>query len=393
MDFLLDDEQLAFRKAIIAFAQAELNPSVEQRDREESFHYEGWRKCAGFGLLGLPVPQEFGGMAADPLTMMVAMEALGFGCWDNGLVFAIGNHLFSCVVPIVKFGSAAQKAKYLPALAEGRFIGAHAMTEPEAGSDTASIRTTATRRGDAYVLNGRKAFITSGPIADLFVVFAKTSQGSGVDGTSAFLLEKTTPGFSAGPKASKMGLRTSPMSEIFLDDCAVPADNLLGPQGSGSLVFGTAVEWERGYLSAANLGAMKRQLTDCVRYATERCQFGRPIGQFQSLAHRLASIRVEIDLAELMLYKVGWLRTHNKPAFFESAAVKLFTSESYTRASLAALQMHGAFGYMADSGVERQVRDALASTIYAGTSEIQREIVASWMGLDLPRAATQGHAA
>lgn len=392
MDFQLDEARRALRRAIVEFARAELNAGIEERDREERFDAEGWRKCGAFGLLGAAVPAEYGGMGADPETLVTAMEAFGFGCRDNGLVFAVGNHLFSCVVPIVKFGTVEQKARYLPGLARGTLVGAHAMTEPTAGSETAAVRTTAERRDDHYLVHGGKTFITNAPIADVFVVFARTSAAATAASLTAFVLERTTPGLRVGRAVSKMGLRTTPMAELTFDACRVPVSQRLGGEGGGAMVFSAAVESERCYLSAANLGAMKRQLDDCVAYARRRRQFGQPIGGFQAVSHALAAVKVDLELAELMLYKVAWLRARRKPAFFEAAAVKLFTSESYVRAARTALQVHGAFGYMTASGVERQLRDALASTIYAGTSEIQKDIIGSWMGLgpDAAAAPTRG---
>ncbi len=377
MDFHLDQEQLALRQSIIDFARSELSEDAAA----ETFNRESWNKTARFGLLGLTTPREFSGWGLDPLTMMIAMEAFGYGCADNGFAFAVANHLFACVIPLVKFGALDQQTRYLPSLASGALVGAHAMTEVQSGSDAAALKTTALARGDVYVLNGRKNFVTNGPVADVLIVFARTGDSHDGKDFSAFIVEKTFSGFSVGRKHATMGLKSAPIAEICFDDCIVPAANLLGKEGNGRMIFSTAVEWERCYLSALNLGATKRQFEHCLDYARQRHQFGQPIGSFQALAHKLASVKVEIEMAELMLYKIGWLRKVKKPAFFESAVVKLFTSESYVNASLAALQVHGAFGYTS-SGVERQVRDSLASTIYAGTSEIQRDIIAGWLGLE-----------
>ncbi|HEY9434556.1 MAG TPA: acyl-CoA dehydrogenase family protein [Blastocatellia bacterium] len=374
--FGLDPEQTAFRDGIVEFARAALNQGVAERDARSEFDRGGWQKCADAGLLGLAVPEEFGGAGLDPLGILVAMEALGYGCEDNGMVFALGNHIFSCVTPIVRFGSEAQKRRFLPGLASGNLIGAHAMTEEHGGSDAASARTTARREDSEYALYGRKTFITNGPIADIFIVFARTGEQLGARSVSAFVVESAAPGFRAGRPMTKMGLRGAPMSEIEFDGCRVPEANLLGGEGNGMMVFHAAAEAERCYLSAANVGAMKRQLEKCVRRLQKR-----GLTRHQALTHRLAEIKVNIEAAELMLRKIAWLWSHGRPAFFESAAAKLFTSESYVKASLAALQLHGAYGYMEESGIERQMRDSLASTMYAGASEIQKEIVASWLGL------------
>lgn len=382
MDFLLSEEQLELRRSIIKFAKAELGDGVDKRDSREEFYRVGWKRCANFGLTGIGIPEEYGGGGADSLTLMVALEALGFGSADRGLVFALANHLLSCAMPIVTWGTPWQKSKYLPALASGRMVGAHAMTEAQAGSDTAAIFTSARRHGSKFVLNGRKMFITNAPIADVVLVFAKTATDDGLANFSAFIVEKTLPGFFAGGRLSKLGLRTAPMAEIWFDDCEVSEECLLGPVGNGALVFATAAEWERGYLSACNLGVLKRDFEACLSFVRKRRQFGTAIGQFQAVAHKLADIQVNIELAQLMLYKLAWLRKAGKPTFFESAMAKLFVSESWVQGNLAMMQIHGAHGYMTGSGIERSVRDSLASTIYAGTSEIQREIIADWLGLN-----------
>jgi alkylation response protein AidB-like acyl-CoA dehydrogenase len=382
MNFDLNAEQLRLRREITRFAQTELRFGAERLDQDEQFDAEGWAKCGAFGLLGLPAPAELGGRGLDPLAAVVAIEALALGCSDNGLVFAVCNHLFACVAPILKFGTAWQKTTYLPGLANGALIGAHAMTEPLSGSETSSIGTTAVRCGDSYVLHGNKIFITNGPVADVFVVFARTSAAHGASCLSAFVVEKDTPGLHVGPPISKMGLRSAPMSEIFLEDCEVTQQQRLGQEGDGALVFAVTTELERFYLSAMHLGAMKRQLARCVEYVQERQQFGHSLAGFQAVTHKLAQIKVDIELAEPMLYKIAWLHQSRRAAFFESATIKLFTSEAYVRASLAALEIHGALGYTQQPGVERQVRDSLAAPIYAGTSNIQREIIVAWLGLD-----------
>jgi alkylation response protein AidB-like acyl-CoA dehydrogenase len=382
MDFTLAKEQIQLQEAIVKFAQKELNIGIEDRDQNKDFFYEGWKKCSQFGLFRLSMPKEYDGLEIDPLTLMIAMEAFGYGCRDNGLVFAVNNHIFSCAVPIMKFGNPGQKNKYLTKLASGEFIGAHAMTESESGSDSFSMKTTAVLSGDKYILKGSKTFITNGPAADVFIVFAKTSQDKELKNVSAFIVEKGFPGFSAGKNLDKMGLRTAPMSEIVFDDCEVPVENLLSGAGSGFLIFNTAVEWERSYIFASHLGAMKRQLEECINYVKERKQFNRPIGNFQAISNRIANMKMNIELARLMLYKIGWLKKMKKSSFLESSIAKLFISEKYVQLSLDAIRMHGAFGYMTESGIERELRDAVASTIYAGTSEIQRDIISRWFGLE-----------
>lgn len=391
MDFAFSATQLTLRQDIIRFAQTELGSGVDRLDREEQFDPEGWAKCGAFGIFALPIPLEYGGSGSDPVTAAMAIEALAFGCRDNGLVFAICNHLFACASGILRFGTPWQKTHYLPCLASGARIGAHAMTESSSGSDTNSISTAAVRHGDSYVLQGGKAYVTNGPIANVFLVFARTSSTSGARSLSAFMVEKDAPGLRVGPPLPKLGLRTALVSEVYFEQCEVPEKQRLGRDGDGALVFAVTAELERLYLSAAHIGAMKRQLETCVDYARRRRQFGRRIADFQAVTHKLARIKLDIELGELMLYKVAWLHKQHRAAFFESAAIKLFTSEAYVRASLAALEIHGALGYVRRSGIERQVRDSLASPIYSGTSDIQREIIAAWIGLDA-EAEGQAHA-
>ena len=270
MDFDLTDEQRMFRDEVTRFARAELNENVVARDAQSSFGSKEWRKCAKLGIQGLPVPSEYGGQDADPLTIMIAMEALGYGCKDNGLIFSLNAQMWACETPIVLFGSEEQKQRYLPAMCDGSLVAAHGMTEPGSGSDAYSLSTTAERRGDGWVLNGSKTFVTNAPIADLFVVFATTDPKKGWSGLCAFLIERDAPGLSVGQPLEKMGLRTSPIGELFLEDCEVPGGSLLGKPGAGMSAFNSSMEWERSCILASTVGAMQRQLERCIQYAIER---------------------------------------------------------------------------------------------------------------------------
>jgi alkylation response protein AidB-like acyl-CoA dehydrogenase len=381
MDFSLTPEQTEFRSAVIRFAQNELADDLRAREKRGEFFVEGWRKCAEFGLLGLPVPSELGGLGMDPLSSVVALEALGYGCRDHGLVFAINSHLWTCVNPILGFGTDEQKRRFLPRLVRGELVGGHAMTEPGSGSDAFAMRCHARRVGDRYVLNGTKTFITNAPIADVLLVFAVTDPGRSFGGTSAFIVEKGFRGFSVGRPLELMGLKTCPIGEVFLEDCEVPAENRLGKEGAGNAIFTAEMEWERGCLFAAHLGAMERELEACVRHARERRQFGRPIGTNQAVSHRIADMAVRIELSRLIIRKVAWLRGQGKRTPMESTIAKLFVSESYVQNSLDALQIHGAYGYSTEYDLERHVRDALGGRIYSGTSEIQRNVIASLLEL------------
>jgi alkylation response protein AidB-like acyl-CoA dehydrogenase len=381
VDFSWTQEQEQLRDEVIRFAQRELDDDLIGRDSDSTFSPEAWKKCAAMGIQGLPVPEEYGGQGADPLTIMLAMEALGYGCRDNGLVFSLNAQMWSCEIPILHFGTEEQKRRYLPGLCDGSLIGVQAMTEPGSGSDAFGLDTSAKRNNGGYVLKGSKTFITNAPIANIFVVFALTDRGKRFAGISAFLVDREVPGLTVGEPMHKMGLRTSPMSEVFFDDCEVPEDNLLGRPGAGMAIFNSSMEWERGCILASAVGTMQRQVERCVAYARERKQFGQPIGEFQAVSHRIVDMKLRLETARLLLYRLGWRRTQGKPSPMESAMVKLHLSECFVQNSLDALQVHGGYGYVAEYELEREVRDAIGSRIYSGTSEIQRNIVAGYLGL------------
>lgn len=382
MDFALSDEQRQLREEIVRFARAELNHDVIARDREQAFAPELWRKCAAMGIQGLPVPEEYGGSGADPLTCAIALEALGYGCEDGGLVFALCAHLLSCVVPMLKFGSDEQKHRHLPALCDGRSIGVLGMTEPETGSDAFAMRTQAVADGDGFRINGVKTFISNATLADLVIVMALTDRAKGFHGgITAFVVERGTPGFASSQKFEKMGLRTAPLGELVFEDVRVGADAVLGGVGAGASVFTTAMDWERTCLAASHIGTMERLLETSTSYARTRRQFGQPIGKFQAVAHRIADMKVQLEAARLLAYRSAWRLGHARSVSMDASMTKLFVSESLVGAALAAVQVHGGYGFMTEYGVERTLRDAIGSTIYSGTSEIQRNIIARWLGL------------
>jgi alkylation response protein AidB-like acyl-CoA dehydrogenase len=381
MDFSLSAEQHEFKEAAVAFARRELDQDLATREEAGQFPREAWRACAQFGIQGLPIPTELGGGGADMLTTALVMEALGYGCHDNGLIFSLNAQMWSLELPLVKFGTPAQQRAYLPGLVSGDLIGVHAMTEPDSGSDAFGMRTRAERHGDHYVLNGTKLYITNAPVSDVVLVFASDPGKHRLAGISAFLVEKGTPGFTVTRSLEKMGLRTSPMGEVVLNDCLVPAGNRLGPEGAGMAIFNSSMTWERSCILASAVGVMQRQLETCVGYARVRKQFGQPIGKFQAVAGKVADMYLRLEAARLLVYQAAWLGQQGKPALAAAAAAKLFTSEAWVASSLDAIQVHGAYGYMKESGIERDLRDAVAGTIYSGTSEIQRVILARMLGL------------
>jgi len=380
LDFAWNEEQAAFRKEVLRFAREELKDDVIARDHNEEFSRPLWEKCAKFGIQGLPIPVEYGGGGADILTTVCALEALGYGCHDNGLLFSINAHMWSSEIPIWNFGTEAQKKKYLPGLVSGG-LGLHAMTEPGSGSDAYSLKTRAERKGDKYVLNGSKTFSSNAPNADVTIVFANLDPTRGPNGVTAFLVDKGTPGFTVGRKLHKMGLRTSPMAEIALQDCEIPVENLLGKEFGGQAVFTSSMEWERICILASHLGAMQRIMETCVKYAKERKQFGEPIGKFPAIANKIADMDVRLETGRLVLYKAAWMKSQGRHPLREASIAKLYVSEACVKSCLDAIQLHGGYGYMTEYELERELRDAIAGTIYSGTSEVHRVIIANMLGL------------
>jgi len=380
MDFAPTAEQRALRSEVIGFGGT-LGANAAEHDRLGVFDEAGWRACADFGVLGWPIPQAYGGSGLDPLSVAMAFEALGYSCVDNGLVFAINNHVFACAVYIADHGTEEQRTTWLPRLCDGSMIGAHALTEPDNGSDMLAVRTTAKRVGDDYVLNGTKTFISNAPVAGLFIVFARTSDDDVPQRRlTAFVVPADTPGLSVRPIA-KAGLRGTPMGEVTFDNCVVPIERRLGAEGAGYRLFTSTMEWERGFMFASQVGVLGRLGERCVEYAGRRTQFGRRIGSYQAVSGRIADMRVRLELAQLLLYKVAWLRSQGRLALHEASMLKVYVSESLKATALDAMQLHGARGYTEELGIEREVRDALAGTIYAGTSEIQRSVIAGLLGL------------
>jgi alkylation response protein AidB-like acyl-CoA dehydrogenase len=381
VDFSWTEEQLASKAAAVAFARRELDTAPGDGGGHPAFSGEKWKRAAQFGIQGLPVPPQYGGTGTDILTTLLVMEGLGYGSRDAGLVFALNAQLWGVEMPIMNFGSEAQRQRYLPGLCSGELVGAHAMTEPDSGSDAYDLHTRATPTEGGYVLNGTKTFVTNAPVADVAVVFATLDRSRGIGGITAFVVETATPGVTVGRDFDKMGLRTASMSEIVMQDCHVPESARLGPEGAGVSVFNGSMEWERSCILACQIGAMERQLEACVRYARDRRQFGQSIGKFQSVSNRIADMKVRLETGRLILDKVAWLKKSGKPAVMEAAIAKLYLSESFVASSMDAIRIHGGYGYLAEFDVERDLRDAVGGTLYAGTSDIQRVIISRWLGL------------
>lgn len=367
MDFTFTKDQLELRSEIIKFAKDHLNG----KENLETYSPEMWRKTAEFGLLGLTVGEEYGGLGETCVTAALAFEALGYACRNNGFIFVVNNHIWVAENLIYLYGSETLKKKYLCDMVGGSKIGAIAITESEAGSDSMAMTMSAVKSGDHYILNGSKLFISNGPIADLFLVFAVTEEKQ----ITAFVVEKTAEGFRAGENIKKLGLEACPTSEIILEDCIVPAENILGRYNMGGTILTEALEWERCYEFAPHIGVMQRLKEMCVEQAMGRKQFGRAIGENQAVSHKIAEMQAAIEMARLMLYKIAWLKDQRKHAYMEASIFKLYVSEHYIQTCRDALQIFGAYGYTKEYEIERELRDALACSIYSGTNEMQKNTI------------------
>lgn len=380
MEFSFTPEQLMFKEQLIRFARKEIVPKVQENDLHSRFDFDAFRKLGEFGILGLHFPEELGGSNADVVTTVLAGEALGEAGVDAGLTLAYGAHTFLCADTILSHGSEEQKKRYIPKLASGEWIGCMGLTEPGAGSDVASLRTRARKTGDTYILNGSKMFITNGSIADVAVVYAKTDKDLKHAGISAFIVEKGTPGFSAGRDLIKMGVRTSHTSELVFEDCEIPAENLIGQEGAGFLMAMQTVEWDRSALLAPFIGGMTYVLRKCARYAKERHQFGRPISRFQATKHKLADIKIFIEAARSLCYRIAWCKDQGRPLnHLEAAVAKLFVGDWSLKPANDAMLLHGGYGYCHEYEMERYFRDSRLAPIGGGTSDIQKKIISKLM--------------
>lgn len=378
MDFRLSEEQEAFMASVTAFANEHVEPGILERDRAGSWDPEVWAQVAGFGLAGLPVPEEYGGSGADVLTTGLALEALAYGGRDAGLNLSLGAHLTIGCMPIVLHGTEEQKQRWLPRMARGESIGAFAITEPDAGSDTAGMRMRADRHGDAFVLNGAKTFITNGSLADVVTVVARTDPDAPSSlGFTAFLVETDTPGFAVSRELRKLGNRTSPTSELTLTDVEVPASSILGEEGSALWAVGfECFDWERCCMIASAVGGMQRDLDESVRYAKNREAFGKPIGRFGQIQHKLAQMSIRLEAARLLQRQAAWMKDNGIEHQAQAAMAKAYVGEAAVESALDAVQLHGGWGYIDEFHVERSLRDAKLASIGGGTTEIQEMIIA-----------------
>lgn len=382
MDFSLSAELEALRDGIVAFARKELCGEALERDRTQTFSRDLWDKCGAMGLTGLPVPEDYGGAGLPPLSCAVALEGFGYGCTDGGLTFSVCAHLLACVVPVWRHGDDAMKRRYLPDLCTGKLIAVNAMTEEQTGSDPFAMSTRAERDGAGFRLNGSKMFCSNGPVADLAVVYALTDKTKGYHGgITALLVPTDARGFSVGQVFEKMGLRSSPIGELLLNDVFVPEENVIGRVGGGAPIFAESMDWERALLGACHVGAMQRVLEGALRQARTRKQFGQLIGKNQAVSHKIADMKVRLEAARWLIFRAASSLGVSREASLHAAIAKLFTSEAFVETARDGIQLMGGYGYMVESEVERVMRDALGSTIYSGTSEMQRNIIGRWLGL------------
>ncbi|MBB6250892.1 isovaleryl-CoA dehydrogenase [Nitrospirillum iridis] len=373
MDFGLGETADMLRDAVTAFANAEIAPRAAEIDRTDQFPMELWRKLGDLGVLGVTAEEEYGGAAMGYVEHMVAMEEISRASASVGLSY--GAHSNLCVNQIRLNGSAEQKARYLPKLISGKHVGALAMSEPGAGSDVVSMKLKAERKGDRYVLNGTKMWITNGPDADTLVVYAKTDPSAGPKGITAFLIEKGFAGFSCAQKLDKLGMRGSHTGELVFQDCEVPEENILGHLGGGVRVLMSGLDYERAVLAAGPLGIMQACLDVVVPYVHDREQFGQPIGEFQLIQGKVADMYVALNSARAYVYAVGRAADAKKITRKDAAGAILLAAESATKCALDAIQILGGNGYINEYATGRLLRDAKLYEIGAGTSEIRRMLI------------------
>ena len=376
MDFSFTEEQLMFKEQVMRFATKEIVPRVQENELKGEFDFQSFRKLGEFGILGLHFSEELGGSNADVVTSVLVGEALGEAGVDGGLTLAYGAHTFLCADTIFSHGTDTQRKRYIPKLSSGEWIGCMGLTEPGAGSDVASLATRAEKCGDTYVLNGNKMFITNGPVSDVAVIYAKTGKDLKHAGISAFIVEKGAAGFSTGKNLIKMGVRSSHTSELIFADCEIPEENLIGQEGAGFIMAMQTVEWDRSALLAPFIGGMTYVLKKCARFAKERYQFGRPIGQFQAIKHKLADMKIFIEAARSLCYRIAWCKDQGRSLnHLEAAVAKLFIGDWSLKPANDAMVLHGGYGYCHEYEVERYFRDSRLAPIGGGTSEIGKKII------------------
>jgi alkylation response protein AidB-like acyl-CoA dehydrogenase len=381
MEFGFTEEQEMFRDTVYRYAKKEIVPFCEEADLKSEFSMEVWSKLGEMGLLGLPFPEELGGSGADVVTCCVAAEALGHAGMDQGHLLAQGAHTYLCADTIYKNGNDHQRKKYIPKLASGEWIGCMGLTEPGAGSDAASLSTTAVNKDGKWILNGSKTFITNAPVSNVCVVYATIDKKLKHQGITAFITERDFPGFSTGEPFHKMGVRASSTSEVFLDNCEVPEENLLGEVGKGFEYTHETLSWDRSALLAPFVGGMQFIIEEACKYSEERVQFNKPINKFQAIQHKLADMKIIKEAVKLAMYRVAHDKDTGKPLnHMHTSIAKALVGDWGIMAASEATQIWGGYGYIHDYPVERMLRDAKLAQIGGGTSEVQRFIISRILG-------------
>ncbi|MCH4888497.1 acyl-CoA dehydrogenase [Acidaminobacter sp. JC074] len=375
MEFTLKKEHALLKDLYQSFAENEVKPLAAEVDEEERFPIETVKKMAEIGMMGIPVPKEYGGAGADNLAYAMAVEELAKHCGTTAVI--VSAHTSLCVAPILENGTPGQKEKYLPGLASGEKIGAFGLTEPNAGTDAAGQQTIAVLDGDNYILNGSKIFITNAGYADVYIIFAMTDRSKGLKGISAFIVEKGFEGFSIGKKEKKMGIRGSATCELIFENCIVPKENMLGKEGRGFSIAMKTLDGGRIGIAAQALGLAQGALDETVRYTKERKQFGRAIAKFQNTQFELAGMDTKVEAARMLVYKAAYYKDQKKKYTKEAAMAKLFAADTAMEVTTKAVQLHGGYGYTREYPVERMMRDAKITEIYEGTSEVQKMVIAA----------------
>jgi len=381
VDFDWNPRQRAAQSAVRDAIRDAFGEPTDRREKESFFTREEWHTLGDLGLLGLCLPVEYGGGGLGALETAGLIEAFGRACDRTGLVFAASAHLFACAVPIAEFGSDALRERLLPGLASGELVAGNAMTETDAGSDVSHLATVAERTDGGWLLNGEKSFVSNGPAADVFVTYATTDPAAGHLGVTGFVVERGTPGLTVGEPFDKLGLADCPAASVTFEHCFVPAENVLGGEGIGGAVFQHSMGWERACLFAGYLGLMDRLIEQCVAHVRSRRQFGRRLADFQAVANRLVEMKLRAESARLLLYRACWSMDQGRDSVMQIALSKLAVSEGALAAALEAMHVFGARGYLNDYGIATYLRDTIPSTIFSGTSDIQRLLIAKELGM------------
>jgi alkylation response protein AidB-like acyl-CoA dehydrogenase len=374
MNFVMTAEQDCIRKVVREFAEKSIAPTAAERDEKERFPRDIFDAMGKLGFLGLPYPEEYGGSGGDFVSYAIAVEEISKFCGSTGIGLSV--HTSLCSWPIFKYGTEEQKQKFLRPLAEGTKLGAFGLTEPNAGTDVSNGSTTAVKDGDEYVLNGTKIFNTNGGEAEIEVIFAITDKSAGVKGMSAFIVEKGTPGLFFGKKEIKMGIRSSVQREVIMDNCRIPAANLLGKEGDGFKIAMTALDGGRIGVAAQSVGIAQGALDEAIKYAKARVQFGKPIAAQQAISFMLAEMAIKVEAARLLTYKAAYHKSHHLPYSKEAAMAKKFASDTAMEVTTNAVQVFGGYGFSREYPVERMMRDAKITQIYEGTNQAQLMVIA-----------------